>query len=198
MPSPKRERQRESRQVKQVETARTTKRRQRGKQIRTLLLLVGGVVLIGALVALLSGDDDDGEAAGTEDPELVEEVLARTPPTPEGAPADLAPDAVEVTTLIEGEGEALVAGDTIVAHYVGVLPSGEEFDQSWERGEPLEVTIPGGVIDGWNEGLVGVKAGERRRLEIGAEKAYGSAGRPNIPPDTPLAFEIDVVDIRKA
>jgi FKBP-type peptidyl-prolyl cis-trans isomerase len=54
------------------------------------------------------------------------------------------------------------------------------------------------VIVGWNEGLIGVKIGERRRLVIGSDKAYGPEGRSGIPPDAPLAFEIDVVDVEPA
>jgi FKBP-type peptidyl-prolyl cis-trans isomerase len=84
---------------------------------------------------------------------------------------------------------------------VGVLSDGTEFDQSWARGQPFPVENLGqaSVNPGWNEGLVGAKIGERRRLEIGANKAYGAAGNPpSIPANAPLAFEIDVVDITKA
>ncbi|MGE3620992.1 MAG: FKBP-type peptidyl-prolyl cis-trans isomerase [Acidimicrobiia bacterium] len=133
-----------------------------------------------------------GEVA---DPALAEEVLDRTPPDPDSPPADLAPDALEVTTLIEGEGDELRPGDTVVVHYVAVLADGTVFDNSWNRGRTLETTIPGTLIDGWNEGLVGVKAGERRRLEIGSELGYGPRGNGDIPPNAPLAFEIDVVGI---
>jgi peptidylprolyl isomerase len=107
---------------------------------------------------------------------------------------------VEVTTLIQGEGEGAAAGDTVTVHYVGVLSDGTEFDESWSRGQPFPVENLGqaSVIPGWNEGLVGAKIGERRRLEIGANKAYGAAGNPpTIPANAPLAFEIDVVDITK-
>ena len=133
-------------------------------------------------------------------PELAAEVLAREPPVPANAAADTPPDAVEVTTLIQGQGEGAAAGDTVTVHYVGVLSDGTEFDQSWSRGQPFPVENLGqaSVIPGWNEGLVGAKIGERRRLEIGANKAYGAAGNPpTIPANAPLAFEIDVVDITK-
>ena len=104
------------------------------------------------------------------------------------------------TTLIEGEGEGAAVGDVLTVHYVGVLADGTEFDQSWSRGQPFVVENLGqaAVIPGWNEGLVGAKIGERRRLEIGSDKAYGAAGSPpQIPANAPLAFEIDVVDVTK-
>jgi FKBP-type peptidyl-prolyl cis-trans isomerase len=151
---------------------------------------------------------DDSETGATEttaqttttvvytNPALAEEVLARTPPAPAPPPADTPKDALEITT-IEGEGEPAAAGDSVTVHYVGNLPDGTVFDQSWERGEPFPVTIgQGQVIAGWDEGLVGAKIGERRRLVIGSEKAYGSTAQGPIPADAPLAFEIDVVDIQ--
>lgn len=133
-------------------------------------------------------------------PQLAAEVLAREPPIPANAAADTAPDAVKVETLIEGQGEGAAPGDNVTVHYVGVLSDGTEFDQSWSRGQPFTVENLGqaSVIAGWNEGLVGAKIGERRRLEIGSGKAYGAAGNPpTIPANAPLAFEIDVVDITK-
>jgi peptidylprolyl isomerase len=164
------------------------------------------------------GDDSDSETTNddeatddsapevTEPPEpeyanpsLAEEVLARTPPEPEPPAEDTPADAVEITTLTEGEGEGAVEGDTVTVHYVGVLADGTEFDQSWERGQTFPVGPLGqaAVIDGWNEGLVGAKIGERRRLVLGSDKAYGEQGSPPaIPAGAPLAFEIDVVDIQ--
>lgn len=193
----------------------------RAKTRRTGVRVAIGVVLVLAVAfgySLLTGDGDseDDSAATTEttaagdettttvaysNPELAAEVLEREPPVPAGPPADTAPDAVEVETLIEGDGEGAVAGDSVTVHYVGVLSDGTEFDQSWSRGQPFEVAPLGqaGVIDGWNEGLVGAKIGERRRLVLGSDKAYGAAGSPPvIPADAALAFEIDVVDIAPA
>ncbi len=195
-------------------------RRQKTK--RTGVRLGIGLVVVLALAfgySLLTRDDDSSDGTETADttttaaadqttttvaysnPELAAEVLARQPPVPANAAADTPPDAVEVTTLIDGQGEGAAAGDTVTVHYVGVLSDGTEFDQSWSRGQPFVVENLGqaSVIPGWNEGLVGAKIGERRRLEIGSNKAYGAAGNPpTIPANAPLAFEIDVVDITKA
>jgi peptidylprolyl isomerase len=214
----KRERQRQGRQAKTV-AEEATARRQKTK--RTGVRLGIGLVIVLALAfgySLLTRDDDSSDSTETADttttaaaegttttvaysnPELAAEVLAREPPVPANAAADTPPDAVEVTTLIEGQGEGAVPGDTVTVHYVGVLSDGTEFDQSWARGQPFAVENLGqaSVIPGWNEGLLGAKVGERRRLEIGSDKAYGAAGNPpTIPANAPLAFEIDVVDITK-
>ena len=87
----------------------------------------------------------------------------------------------------------------MTVHYVGVLADGTEFDQSWERGRPSP-SAPSGrppSSTGWNEGLIRAKIGERRRLVLGSDKAYGEQGSPPaIPAGAPLAFEIDIVDIQ--
>jgi peptidylprolyl isomerase len=216
----KRERQKQARQIKTV-AEQAAARRARTKRMGIRLGI--GLVVVLALAfgySLLTGDDDSSDDTETADtttptsdeattttvaysnPELAAEVLARDPPIPANAPADTPPDAVEVETLVEGEGDGAAAGDTVTVHYVGVLADGTEFDQSWNRGQPFPVENLGqaAVIDGWNEGLVGATIGERRRLVIGSDKAYGSEGNPagGIPPDAPLVFEIDVVDITPA
>jgi peptidylprolyl isomerase len=181
---------------------------------------IGLVVVLGLAFgySLLTRDDDSSDDADTEtadattttapgatttvpfsNPELAAEVLARQPPTPAGPPADTPADALDTETLIDGQGEGAAAGDTVTVHYVGVLSDGSQFDESWTRGTfPVENLGQANVIDGWNEGLVGAKIGERRRLVIGADKAYGAQGNGSIPPNAPLAFEIDVVDITNA
>jgi peptidylprolyl isomerase len=213
----KRERQRQGRQAKSV-AEEAAARRQKTK--RTGVRLGIGLAIVLALAfgySLLTRDDssDNTETADTtttaagdqttttvaySNPDLAAEVLAREPPVPANAAADTPPDAVKVETLIEGQGEGAAAGDTVTVHYVGVLADGTEFDQSWAAGQPFAVENLGqaSVIAGWNEGLVGAKIGERRRLEIGSDKAYGATGNPpTIPANAPLAFEIDVVDITK-
>ncbi|TBL27918.1 peptidylprolyl isomerase, partial [Verrucosispora sp. SN26_14.1] len=99
-----------------------------------------------------------------------------------------------VTPLIEGTGPAVTAGQSITTNYVGVLfANGEQFDSSWERGEPATFPIGvGQVIEGWDKGLVGVKVGSRVQLDIPAEQAYGNdaaGGRPA----GPLRFVVDIL-----
>jgi peptidylprolyl isomerase len=212
----KRERQRQGKFARS-EAELAAARRQKTKRAGVRLGIGLVIVLAAAFVYSLLTRDDSSDSTETGDttttitdgttttvaysnPELAAEVLAREPPTPANAAVDTPPDAVKATTLIQGQGEAAAPGDTVTVHYVGVLSDGTEFDQSWSSGQPFPVENLGqaSVIPGWNEGLVGAKIGERRRLEIGANKAYGAAGNPpSIPANAPLAFEIDVVDITK-
>ena len=112
-------------------------------------------------------------------------------------PAEL-PTELVVTDLIEGTGEPAKTGDTVTVNYVGVRSEdGTEFDNSYDRGQPYPVTLgEGGVIQGWDEGLIGVKAGGRRQLDIPAALAYGESGSGDIiQPGDALSFVIDVVSI---
>lgn len=110
------------------------------------------------------------------------------------------PEELIIIDEIEGAGEVVEAGDTVSAHYVGVaFSTGEEFDSSWGRGEPLRFQVGVGmVIRGWDEGLLGMKVGGRRRLEIPSEMAYGSRGAGSaIGPNESLIFVVDLVDVIK-
>jgi peptidylprolyl isomerase len=106
-------------------------------------------------------------------------------------PADL-----EITDLWEGDGPVATAGSRVQVHYVGVAYStGEEFDASWNRGEPLEFQLGAGqVIEGWDRGVQGMKVGGRRQLVIPPDLAYGErgAGRVIAPGET-LIFVCDLV-----
>lgn len=110
-----------------------------------------------------------------------------------------APTELRVIDEIEGTGSEVKPGNTVSAHYVGVSWStGEEFDASWNRGQPLEFTAGiGQVIQGWDQGLLGMKVGGRRRVEIPSELAYGHRGAPPaIGPDEALIFVVDLVGLR--
>ncbi len=106
-------------------------------------------------------------------------------------PADL-----EITDLWEGDGAVATAGSTVRVHYVGVaFSTGEEFDASWDRGEPLEFRLGAGqVIAGWDRGVQGMRVGGRRQLVIPPGLAYGDrgAGRAIAPGET-LIFVCDLV-----
>jgi FKBP-type peptidyl-prolyl cis-trans isomerase len=96
-----------------------------------------------------------------------------------------------------GTGPACKAGDTVRVHYTGTLLNGTKFDSSRDRNEPFEFTLGQGmVIKGWDEGVVGMKKGGKRKLTIPSDKAYGPAGSPpKIPPNSPLVFDIELVEI---
>lgn len=114
---------------------------------------------------------------------------------------DAPADGLVFNDIIEGEGAELEASSTAWVHYVGVSQStGEQFDASWDRGSdqvlPFVVGL-GQVIPGWDQGLLGMKVGGRRRLVIPAELAYGEAGAGSglIAPNETLIFVVDLIAI---
>jgi peptidylprolyl isomerase len=114
---------------------------------------------------------------------------------PDGPP----PVDLEVVDLTEGEGPEAGAGQTVQVHYVGVAHStGEEFDASYNRGEPLSFRLGvGQVISGWDQGVQGMKVGGRRRLVIPPHLAYGDRGAGGvIGPGETLIFVVDLVAVR--
>ncbi len=109
------------------------------------------------------------------------------------------PTDLEVTDLSVGEGAEAQTGSTVSVHYVGIAHStGEEFDASYNRGEPLQFRLGvGQVISGWDNGVQGMKVGGRRRLVIPPHQAYGDRGAGGvIGPGETLIFVVDLVDVR--
>ncbi len=101
-----------------------------------------------------------------------------------------------VTDLVVGDGPEAVPGGTVEVHYVGVeYDSGEEFDSSWNRGESIEFPLRG-LIQGWQDGIPGMRVGGRRQLVIPPAQAYGPAGSGHRLSGKTLIFVIDLLAAR--
>jgi len=114
---------------------------------------------------------------------------------PDGPP----PTELEIVDISEGDGDEAAAGQTVRVHYVGVAHStGEEFDASYNRGEPLSFRLGAGqVISGWDQGVQGMKVGGRRKLVIPPHLAYGDRGAGGvIAPGETLIFVVDLLAVR--
>ncbi len=102
---------------------------------------------------------------------------------------------IVITTLKEGNGASPKSSDTVKVHYRGVLTNGKEFDSSYGRGQPATFPL-GRVIPCWTEGVQSIKVGGKAKLNCPANLAYGSRGIPGtIPPDSPLIFEIELLEV---
>ncbi|WP_410587410.1 FKBP-type peptidyl-prolyl cis-trans isomerase [Amycolatopsis sp. lyj-23] len=113
---------------------------------------------------------------------------------PDGPP----PADLEITDLTVGDGAEATNGKTVTVHYVGVShATGEQFDASWDRGEPLRFGLGAGqVIAGWDQGVAGMKIGGRRKLVIPPHLAYGDRGAGGvIKPGETLVFVVDLVGV---
>ena len=192
MGTAKRERQKANRQLRLQELAQQA-RREKSKRVGLRIgLVVAAVVALVGIAVWLGGDDSDDTATTTTTTTVVASEKPEVTP-----PAEL-PTELVVTELVAGEGDLSVVGDTVQVHYVGVLSAdGTEFDNSYDRGSPLEVTIGSGmVIQGWEQGLIGLQAGGRYQLDIPAELAYGDTGSGSIiKPGDAITFVVDIVSI---
>ena len=114
-------------------------------------------------------------------------------------PGEIPPIKLMIEDLEEGDGPTAASGDTVDVHYVGVSwKTRQQFDASWDRGEPFSFRLGAGmVISGWDEGVQGMKFGGRRRLVLPPDKAYGTQGAGGvIGPNETLVFVVDLLGVR--
>lgn len=111
--------------------------------------------------------------------------------------ADMPAGELLIEDLQEGSGQRVVeVGDDITIHYRGTLTNGEVFDSSIDRGEPFKTRIGvGQVIAGWDEGVLGMKVGGKRKLTVPPDKAYGNRAIGSIPANSTLIFELELLSI---
>ncbi len=150
-----------------------------------LTILIISIILIGSYYLLSKPPSD---ISNKNDDSL---LISQTPTKPM--------QKLVVEDLKIGSGNEVKTGDNISIHYVGTLENGTKFDSSYDRGSPFETQIGvGQVIKGWDEGVVGMKIGGKRKLIIPPEFGYGSRGAGNIiPPNSTLIFEVELIDIKK-
>ena len=117
----------------------------------------------------------------------------------ESADTRITASGLKITELSVGDGAEASAGQTVVVHYRGTLENGKQFDASYDRVTPFSFPLGAGrVIKGWDEGVVGMKVGGKRKLVIPPDLAYGSRGAGGvIPPNATLTFEVELLDITK-
>jgi len=96
-----------------------------------------------------------------------------------------------------GTGNAVVNGNTLSVNYIGTLTDGTKFDSSYDRNQPFSFVIgQGNVIQGWDQGMLGMKVGGKRKLTIPANLGYGNQPAGSIPPNSTLIFEVELLGIK--
>src|SRR5438477_6732073 len=108
------------------------------------------------------------------------------------------PSGLKYLDVGEGTGPEAKAGDLVDVHYTGRLKDGKKFESSLDRGQPYSFRLGAKqVIAGWDEGIVGMKAGGKRKLVIPPELGYGARGSGSIPPNAELHFDVELLRIRQ-
>jgi peptidylprolyl isomerase len=106
-------------------------------------------------------------------------------------------DGLQIQDLTVGTGQEVKSGDTVTVNYLGTLENGTKFDSSYDRNQPFTTQIGvGQVIKGWDEGIVGMKVGGKRKLIIPPSLGYGSQNMGSIPPNSTLIFEVELLNVK--
>lgn len=104
---------------------------------------------------------------------------------------------LQSTDEVIGTGDEAVAGKTVSVNYLGTLTDGTKFDSSYDRNQPFEFKLGGGqVIQGWDQGVAGMKVGGKRKLVIPASLGYGASANGSIPANSTLVFEIELLAVK--
>ena len=173
-----------------------------------------------AIVGLLAAGCDQPKAAESTDTVALSKTeptgaptstdakpVAGPPAPPADAPSEIAKmgpttkkleSGLEIEELKVGSGDEAKTGTSVKVHYTGWLTNGKKFDSSVDRNEPFEFSLPGQVIQGWNDGVPGMKVGGKRKLKIPAKLGYGEQGAgTDIPPGATLIFEVELLEVKK-
>lgn len=106
-------------------------------------------------------------------------------------------DGLQIQDEAIGTGQEVKSGDTVTVNYLGTLTDGTKFDSSYDRNQPFTTQIgTGQVIKGWDEGIVGMKVGGKRKLIIPPSLGYGDQAAGSIPPNSTLIFEIELLSVK--
>jgi FKBP-type peptidyl-prolyl cis-trans isomerase FkpA len=117
-------------------------------------------------------------------------------PSPVSGPAMKTKSGVNYWDIKVGTGATAMKGNTVTVHYTGWLTNGKKFDSSVDRNEPFQFQLESGVIQGWIDGVQGMKVGGKRQLKIPPELGYGAQGAPGaIPPNATLIFDVELLSI---
>jgi peptidylprolyl isomerase len=175
------------------------------------------VLLTALALGLAACGDDDNEQEAAQTPAATETATAEATETPGEAAAEATdntdletkptvtvpegdpPAELETEDIVKGKGKTAKEGDNVTVQYVGVSYStGQQFDASWDSGQPFEFQLGvGQVIPGWDQGVAGMKEGGRRQLVIPPDLGYGEQGSPPaIAPNETLIFIVDLLEVQ--
>jgi FKBP-type peptidyl-prolyl cis-trans isomerase FkpA len=168
-----------------------------GKTVQRITIIIIALVMtvgtLGAYFIVIMQQNDQQQATKDQQTKYPDYPVDATAYKVEGSVKELVK-----TDLKTGEGAEAKTGDKVKVHYKGTFAQdGKKFDSSYDTGEPVEFELTEGkVIDGWVQGVPGMKEGGKRRLEVPSALGYGPTGYPGaIPPNSDLVFEIELISV---
>lgn len=170
---------------------------------RNILIAAAVIIILIAFAAIFMGEKSSPPAKiGNELSSLPTAVISSFPSA--SVSVTISPSALgmENTTELKiedlkvGTGEEAKSGNRVSVNYKGTLTNGTQFDSSYDRGQPFSFDLGAGdVISGWDEGVVGMKVGGKRKLVIPPDMAYGARALPGIPANSTLVFEVELLKV---
>jgi FKBP-type peptidyl-prolyl cis-trans isomerase len=124
-------------------------------------------------------------------------VSCSSGPTKVSGDPHTTPSGLQYWDIATGSGDTAMPGTVVKVNYTGWLTDGKKFDSSLDRGKPIQFPLGSGrVIKGWDEGITGMRVGGKRQLRIPPDLAYGPGGRPGIPPNSTLVFDVELMEVK--
>jgi peptidylprolyl isomerase len=168
------------------------------------LVIVLAVIFTGGMgIFFLSNQKDPTSEININPTPLPTNVIISTPMPQATSGANMnnvitTQDGLKIQEILVGSGQEVKNGDTVTVHYLGTLENGTKFDSSYDRSTPFTTQIGvGQVIKGWDEGIVGMKVGGKRKLIIPPDLGYGQQGAgDSIPPNSTLVFEVELLGVK--
>lgn len=157
-----------------------------------VLLIIAGVIFA------FSGKNNKNEVLQTSTPSATIGTTEEPESTDSASPIAMQTDKLIIQDEVVGTGAEAVAGKKVTVNYIGTLSDGTKFDSSYDRGTPFSFTLGAGeVIQGWDQGVSGMKVGGKRKLTIPSSLGYGASGIPGvIPGGATLIFEVELLSVQ--
>lgn len=162
-----------------------------------LLIIAGMLVVLAAVIyfSIMKGSDKISDSVTNSVFSESPSSSPSTSPEVSGPAQTTAVESLKITDEKVGNGDPVRSGDTVTVHYRGKLTNGTEFDSSYKRSEPFTFVVgQNSVIQGWEQGILGMRVGGKRTLVIPPKLGYGSVDMGVIPPNSTLIFDIELIE----